>query len=275
MVWACSKLTTLLRAVGSSSWHHDSSNSHSGFIRRRVTWLTKVPGMKEQKKSMRGLKPNISWEKKVLRKTDRRTPTNLWETAQAAEEVLRRKHSPEDNRGHLPSQQLHLLLDEHYCVFPLTRSKSFWLCNSSREISVLPNFSKDGSAQRCESSPACTDLHLAEKAATVTDIRALDSEDTISNWAAYIPLKFLAFAILPAPLSSPIAVDSKSASPVLSSGLSQLCSQPPSSPEEPQSQCDQLHPAWTTCLSTRTYVAVGSLGCYSHLPVVFFSPGTW
>lgn len=59
MVWACSKLTTLFRAVGSSSWHQDSSNSHSGFIRRKVTWLTKVPVWKN-KDSMRGLQPNIS-----------------------------------------------------------------------------------------------------------------------------------------------------------------------------------------------------------------------
>lgn len=43
MVWLCSRVTALFTATDSSSWHHDLSRAHSGFSRRRVTWLTKVP----------------------------------------------------------------------------------------------------------------------------------------------------------------------------------------------------------------------------------------
>lgn len=48
MVWLCSRVTALFTAKDSSSWHHDLSRAHSGFSRRRVTWLTKVPVSKRR-----------------------------------------------------------------------------------------------------------------------------------------------------------------------------------------------------------------------------------
>lgn len=48
MVWLCSRVTALFTASDSSSWHHDLSRAHSGFSRRRVTWLTKVPVSKRR-----------------------------------------------------------------------------------------------------------------------------------------------------------------------------------------------------------------------------------
>lgn len=48
MVWLCSRITALFTASDSSSWHHDLSRTHSGFSRRRVTWLTKVPVTKRR-----------------------------------------------------------------------------------------------------------------------------------------------------------------------------------------------------------------------------------
>lgn len=48
MVWLCSRVTALFTATDSSSWHHDLSRAHSGFSRRRVTWLTKVPVSKRR-----------------------------------------------------------------------------------------------------------------------------------------------------------------------------------------------------------------------------------
>lgn len=48
MVWVCSSVTALFTATDSSSWHQDLSRTHSGFSRRRVTWLTKVPVLKRR-----------------------------------------------------------------------------------------------------------------------------------------------------------------------------------------------------------------------------------
>lgn len=48
MVWLCSRVTALFTATDSSSWHHDLSRAHSGFSKRRVTWLTKVPVSKRR-----------------------------------------------------------------------------------------------------------------------------------------------------------------------------------------------------------------------------------